>query len=150
MKKLIVIPILLLAILSVTARDISDYDYVVTKNATYFCSQITFGLVKVKCMLDNGKVITLKPDEVFAYKKDGKIFERMVVYIGNQPTSKLAFMQLIAMKDGLKLYRYSEPDESYHGSSSSDYYVFKNKTYMLQICRQNCRQVFSYFGLKVA
>lgn len=87
MKKLLLITVMLLVTLAASAKDIGDYNYIVTLNTSYSCEKITLGLLKAKCLLTDGKVITVKLSEIIVYKKDGNILEKMTVYSNNKSTS---------------------------------------------------------------
>jgi len=148
MKKLIFIPLILFAFLNAKAKDLSDMDYVVTKNATYFCQKISIGLLKTKCVLQNGDVLNLKVNEVRAYKKEGRIFERMNVYEEDRATGSTSFMELIGMKGDLKLFRHETSENTAtQFQQVSQYFIFRNGDYVLQLTNKSGPGLLKFFGL---
>jgi len=148
MRKLILIPLLLFAFFTTNAKDLSDFDYVVTKDATYFCQEISFGLLSTKCILQNGEVLNLKLNEVRAYKKDGRIFERMPVYKDDKITGSSSLMELIGMKGELKLFHHVSTETSVSQMLSySQYFIFRNGDYILQLTDQSGPGLLKFFGL---
>ena len=148
MRKLILIPLILFAFFTSNAKDLSDFDYVVTKDATYFCQEISFGLLRTKCILQNGEVLNLKLNEVRAYKKDGRIFERMPVYIEDKTTGSSSLMELIGMKGGLRLFRHVATETSEDQMLSySQYFIFRNGEYILELNNKSGPGLLKFFGL---
>jgi len=147
MKKLILIPLILFAFLTVNAKGISDMDYVVTKNATYFCQDITIGLLNYKCTLEDGEVLSLKLNEIRAYKKDGRIFERLPIYQENQATGSTSFMELLGMKDELKLFKYvNYVNTATQNLPIDEYFVYRNGVYVLELTPKSGPNVLKFFG----
>lgn len=131
-------------------------DYVKTKTDVLYYSKLTLGPTKAKLILDNGNKITLMNNELVAYKKNGKIFEKVPLYIKNKNTNKEVFMELLKYTNGMKLYRYTTYEQEVNlpysvGSTKpiGKFYVFKNGNYHLQIDEANYQTVFTFFGLKV-
>jgi hypothetical protein len=157
MKKMLLCFVAILAAGLLSAKDLSDYDYVVTSKATFYCEKIDFGLVKTKCVLNTGEVISLKNNEVIAYKKDGKIFEKLPLYSNNQETGAEVFMELVKYKAGMKLYKYSCIEEGvdkftgqpYPAQPSCHMFVFNNGQYYLELNPKTCKTVFDFFELNM-
>lgn len=132
-------------------------DYVKTSKDVLYVSKISFGHNKARLILDNGSKMTLMNKEVIAYKKDGKIFEKVFLYNNNRNTNKQVFMEIIKYTNGMKLYKYRtyEQEVNFPYSVSAPklvekYYVYKNGNYHLQIDKANYRTVFAFFGINVS
>jgi hypothetical protein len=150
MKKLIIIPLLVFAIISVSAKNLGDYDYVITKDGTYYCELVKVGLINLKGITQNGAALKVNLNEVRAYKSNGKIFEKMPVFEENNFTGNYAFMELIGMKDGMKLFRQTAIDNTESVSSGyNQFFVFKNDEYVLQVSNTSCDQLFKYFNVGI-
>lgn len=155
MKTLLISFVTLFACVSMFANiPSSPDDYVKTKNDVLYYSKLSFGPTKARLILDNGKRITLMNNELIAYKKDGKIYEKVPLYVHNKNTNKMVFMEILKYTNGMKLYRYhtfeSESKSPYTLGSSKEvdkFYVFKNGSYHLQLDDANYKTVFSFFGI---
>jgi hypothetical protein len=148
MKKLILIPLLFFAIFSVNAKALSEYDYVITKNGTFYCQQVNVGLLHIKGILENGEALKVSVNEVRAYKANGRIFERMPIYQNDKITSNSNLMELLSLKDGLKLFRYTLIDNNEAlCPGHNQYYVFRNGEYVLQVSDKSSYQVFNFFNV---
>jgi hypothetical protein len=129
-------------------------DYVKTKSDILYYSKLTLGPTKAKLILDNGDKITLMNNELIAYKKDGKIFEKVPLYYKNKNTNREVFMEILKYTNGMKLYRYSTYEQEANlplsiGSTRQVYkfFVYKNGNYHLQIDEANYKTVFAFFGI---
>jgi hypothetical protein len=129
-------------------------DYVKTKNDVLYYTKLTVGATKARLILDNGKKITLMNNELIAYKKDGKIYEKVPLYVHNKSTDKMVFMEIIKYTNGMKLYRYhtyeSENKSPYTLGTTKEvdkFYVYKNGNYHLQLDDANYKTVFAFFGI---
>lgn len=129
-------------------------DYVKTKNDVIYYSKLTLGPTKAKLILDNGDKMTLMNNELVAFKKNGKVFEKVALYHNNKNTNKDVFMEVVKYTNGMKLYRYmtyeQEVNLPYSASATKaveKYYVFKNGNYHLQIDAKNYKTVFAFFGI---
>lgn len=148
MKKLILIPLLFFACLAMNAKGLNDYDYVVTSSKTYFCEEITIGLLKTKCVLSTGQVLNIKLNEIQAYKKNGHIFERMPVFYEDKTNGATDFMELIGQKGNLKLFKYVSIDN--YGTRSqiyNQYFIFRNGEYVLQLNSKSGPGLIKFFEL---
>ena len=129
-------------------------DYVKTKSDILYYSKLTLGPTKAKLILDNGSKITLMNNELVAYKKDGKIFEKVPLYYKNKPTSREVFMEILKYSNGMKLYRYTAYEQDVNLPFSAGetrevnkFYVYKNGNYHLQVDEANYKTVFAFFGI---
>lgn len=139
---------------TMNVNTIESDNYVKTTNNVLHCSKITFGPTKAKLILDNGSKITLMNNELLAYKKDGKIFEKVPLYYKDKNTNRVVFMEFLKYTNGMKLYRYRTYEESFNPPVElksmqpvEKYYVFKNGNYHLQIDKANYKTVFAFFGI---
>lgn len=158
MKKVAVINmIIFLAAVSSFAVNAGPEGYVKTKNSQFNCSKIDVGPSKARLVLDNGEKITLLTNEVIAYKKDGKIFEKVDLYKNNKSANRQVFMEFIKYKNGLKLYKYTTYEEGgdlatgvyYPLQKVERFYIYRDGNYHLQIDEKNYKNVFQFFDLKV-
>lgn len=145
---------MIFAVTAMFAAPIPD-EYVKTKDDVIYYSKLKLGPTKARLILDNGDKVTLMNNEVIAYKKDGKVYEKMPLYYKNKPTGKEVFMEILKYTNGMKLYRYSTMEQEVNypyviGSTKpvDKFYVFKNGNYHLQIDESNYQTVFGFFGIK--
>lgn len=154
MKTLLISCIVLFAVFTLKANIPAPDDYVKTTNDVLYYSKLTFGPNKARLVLDNGKRITLMNNELIAYKKNGKVYEKLPLYLNNKNTNRQVFMEVLKYTNGMKLYRY----HTYQDDVKSPYaigatkpvdkfYVFKNGNYHLQIDEANYKTVFAFFGI---
>ncbi|GAO30672.1 hypothetical protein JCM15548_12970 [Geofilum rubicundum JCM 15548] len=88
-------------------------NYVVTHNDTLICQDITVGAFKTTCTRLDGETIKMANKDVLRYAKDGKLMQRMPVYVYNQKTKRQDMMELIDYRNQVAVYKH----EFYNGSS---------------------------------
>lgn len=153
MKTIILSCLMMFTTLVLSATPSSPDEYVKTKNDILYYTRLTVGPTKARLILDNGKKMTLMNNEVVAYKKNGKIYEKVPLYFKDKNTNRQVFMEIIKYKNGMKLYRYNSYSSFRPGFSADDpqpveqYYVFKNGSYHLQLDKVNYKTVFDFFGI---
>jgi len=157
MKKILLSLTALLVLTSIQARDMSDYNYIVTPKVTYYCASINVGKLETKCVLTSGEILSLHNDEILAYKLDGRIFERMPVYDKDKDTGREVFMELIAIKGDHKLFKMHCSNGCFTVKRSCEkemgycrLYVFRSGNYHLEITTNNYPTVLQFFDIKTA
>jgi hypothetical protein len=154
MKTLLISFLLIFAVTAMFAVPTPD-EYVKTKNDVLYYSKLKVGPTKARIILDNGEKVTLLNNEMIAYKKDGKVFEKVPLYYKDKPTGREVFMEILKYSNGMKLYRYSCFEQEVNlpfsvGSTQQvdKFFVFKNGNYHLQVDEANYQTVFGFFGIK--
>lgn len=106
--------IIAMAILGVyTNAQIVISNYVVTINDTLICQDVKVGAFNTKCERLDGETIKLANKDVLRYASDGKIMQRMPVYVFNRPTKRQAMMELVDFRNRVAVYKH----EYYNGTS---------------------------------
>jgi len=156
MKKLILILSVLLTSLSIFATDLSGNFYMVSTGEKLYCKKIQVGAQYIKATLENGEKIVVPTSEVKMYRLNGKIFEKLPVFVDNKTTNKQLFMEFVTTRAGLKLYKYSNYEEgvdaatgAYLGVTKVDHYVvFRGDQFHVALTERNYQTMFDFFRIK--
>jgi len=80
--------------------------YVVADGITYLCQGMRTGFANTRIITAEGQLVKVPNSSVKAYRIDGRQFEIMPLLNLSGDTLDMAFMELISMRDGKRLYRY--------------------------------------------
>ena len=134
MKTQILISGLILMSLRIYGSSENSANYVITSHDTTICQKVIIGSNDVSIVLDNGSTVRYDQNDIIGYKTKGKQFEKKEIYINNKPSGKKAFMELVAFRNGLSLYKYRLQKEmkSEFGKSLADSYDRKDILYIFK------------------
>jgi hypothetical protein len=154
MKKLMLF--LAVAVISLTsfAKGYSGDFYMVSSGEKLYCKKIQMGKETTQATLENGEKIVVATSEIKMYQLNGKIYEKMPLYVNNVNSNKEIFMEFVATRGGLKLYKYSKYEEgldketgAYEGTSKDEHYcVFRGNQYWVLVTDKNYQNLFNFFG----
>lgn len=156
MKKLMLLFLACLTGMAANAAGDPDFSYIVTKSGTIYCENVTKGVFRFHAILYTGERVTFQIDSVLAYRKNERTFERMPIYCHGNDIGNTAFMEVIACRDGFKLYRFkcSMPGSLEvtmpwlnDGTACCKLLVFKNNKYQYELDETNLKEVFIFFRL---
>ena len=156
MKKLIIfLATGLLMILSVNAADLKANYYVLSTGEINNCRNVQFKANEIRIVLENGEKLIISKSEIKAIKVNGKYYEKLPVYENNKPTNQEEFMEFVATRGGLKLYKYraSISDNRSKGFNEKayemDYYVvFRGDQYWVEVNDINYPTLFNFFRVR--
>ena len=153
MKKLFV----LLAIFSfaLSGKAANEGDYAIIDGKAYFCVYVKRVFKKIRLHTEDGPDIRVPLSKVDAYCVDGRVFHYLPLTSKNGEVKRSAFLELIAYRNGLSLYRYCSMDNSL-GCCFEDnqgrvgvYFVYNtNDEFHLSVDERNVRTVLPFFGIK--
>jgi hypothetical protein len=154
MKTQLFIPVLLFVFLAANAGNKSDFrSFVVANDDTILCKDIAFNASNATLTMDNGQTMEIKREKVDAFKSNGKVYVKNVVYKNGTATDKTAYMLLLGERNGLKLYRYKfyelEGAEKPGNSTPREVVqilVYKDNSLYLQVEDKNVNNVIEYFN----
>ncbi len=88
-------------------------NYVVTLSDTLICKDVSVGTFKTKCTRMDGETIKMASKDVLRYAKDGKLMQRMPVYVFNRPTNRQVMMEMVDYRNQVAVYKH----EFFNGTS---------------------------------
>ena len=155
MKKLVLILSVLIIGLSGFAKNLSETYYVASTGEKLNCKKIQVGTNIIKATLENGKKISIPTSMVKLYRLNGKIFEKLPVFVNNKSANNQLFMEFVATRAGLKLYKYSKYEEGvdantgvYLGVTKVDHYlVFRGDQFHVEVTDKNYQTLFDFFRI---
>ena len=114
-------------------------DYVITADGVKFYEKVRYGFTGL-VGVENDSRDRYKTDQVVAYRKDGKVYEKVPVVVNNRATGRYTFMELMAYRNGLKVYRYrTDLEENY------EYFVYQAKEFVVQFDQLNAQNLNTFF-----
>jgi hypothetical protein len=157
MKKAIIISgiILCASLGQVFSRSASDV--VVSDGITYFGEKIIPGTANIKMYNTSGEITKIPSRTVESFIKNGQVFVKLPVVTKANDTVGMAFMQYIANRSGLQLFRYCsnclhyDPVESVIAPINLvyRYYIFKGGKYFMLLDEKEADTFLAFFRVKV-
>jgi len=141
--------ILALSLISIGSTSSQAYDdYVVTKDGNVLFSKVNNGFIHLRCKRNDGSLTKFDANEIKAYRKDGRYYEKVPYIVGSKPSSREVFMELVCQKAGLKLYIYN-PASVKADNYMVEMYVFKDGKYFETVTPQNLKHYLDFFNITV-
>jgi hypothetical protein len=119
-------------------------DYIITRDDVKFYSKVTEGHNSSLIGVTESGGDQYNLDEVVSYRKEGRIYEKMPVISNDQETGNHAFMELVAYRNGLKLYRH-RITEGGNGPGGEEYLVFRDGGYVVRFDEKNSKTLNKHF-----
>lgn len=143
MKKLTVLfAIGLLSLSTFTQAGVPDY--VITKDGITYYAKIHQGWNNsIVCADAEGKV-TYEPGQIKAYRKDGRIYEKMPVVRNNKPTGEEEFMELLAYRNGLKMFRRTVA-QTRANRQGEELLVYRECDFVVSLTQDNSETLKEFF-----
>ena len=142
MKKLIFV--LFCCLIGMGAVMANEPDYVISDGNVYFVESLRVSPWNGFSGKSEGERLRFKSSEVEGYSKDGVVYRRLPVIVDNKVTDRTALMQALAFRGGYIIYRYTSPSGLYN--KEVQYFVFKDKDYVLTVDYSLSKQMAMYFS----
>ena len=142
MKKLSILVIIgIVCLTSMVKAGVPDY-VICGEDVRYF-EKVRYGLnTSLVGIAESGRVRYLAED-VISFRMNGRVYERMPVIRNNKETGRYSYMELVAFRNGLKVFR-----ESSDGSPvrpSYDYIVYQDGKYVVRFDEKNSENLSKFF-----
>jgi hypothetical protein len=148
MKKILISFIFTFMVISLFAERNDTLNYIVTKNDTLSCKEITVGRGVTTCCQQNDVKIKLSDDDIISYSLDGRIYEKKPLIIDQIKSKKTCWMELLKCKCDMKVFKYRHYDYQTN-KMTNEYFVFNNKEeFVVQINEKNKAKIADFFGCK--
>ena len=143
-KKLFIIAIL--SVICAGSMLAGEPDYVITKEGVTFFKKVKHNLNGGFTGIDESGKTKLCYSDVLVYKKDGRIYEKMPLVSGNKITDRELFMELMAYRNGLKIYGHK--DYLSTGNVVNRFFVYRDKQFVLRVDDRNKESLASFFRIQ--
>ena len=147
MKTIVITLVLALAGISLNAKKNPSFKYFITKEDTVICKKLNYGLVNTTYKLHNGERNKISNREVLKFSINGRIYEKMPVFEGNQPTGEVKLMELIMYSRGLGVYKYVFSNSELE-SLQTKIFVYKADKFMLCVNDNNRESICNFLAFK--
>ncbi len=145
-KSILILALILFGFVANAMVGEKNLSYVKTGNEVYFGQDLKMGLFNFKVIDSEGTVTKIPNRDVVAYTHNSRTYEYLPVMCKTNGIECYAMMELIKVKSGLNLYRYTGFDGR---NQKYEYFIFKNGEFHLRIDQQNAKTVLPFFGIKV-
>ncbi len=130
-------------------------NFVIIGDKTFYCDDVHVGKSSTKIFTDGRKYFKVSTFNISAYAQGGRFFEYLPVLNISNDTTGWAFMQLIATRDGSRLYRYCSNCLRYDPLTGIiapvltvyRYYIFKSGNLRLVSDDRNSKSLLKAFGV---
>lgn len=165
MKKFFVF--LAIVTFAISGMAANETDYAIFNGKAYFCEHAKVLFNKIRLHWEDGTDLIIPLKEVDTYCVDGRIFNRLPLLCKKGEVKQSVFLELVAQRNGLKIYRYCSMDDSllYRYFSMNDsqgtcfmdntgktgIYVVYNKNNEFHLCvdKENMQIVLPFFHLNI-
>lgn len=140
---------ILLSVLYITGfSEKSDYkdltDYVHTGQGIVYLTNLEYGLNSYLIGTNNkAEKIYFSKKEIISYRIDGKIFSKKKLIVNGKECSECTFMQEMITSAGYTVYMHEKPVGN--NKKITEFFVYYNDNYELQINNENIRVILSFF-----
>lgn len=157
MKKVRALLSIMLLVFGNLAISMTANDIVISEGKTFFCEKVLMGPATARVYNAAGEMTKIPSRSVESFIKDDKVFVKLPVVNKTKDTVGMAFMQYIASRSGLQLFRYCsnclhyDPVEGVIAPINAvyRYYVFSGGKFFLLLDEVNTESFLSYFGVKI-
>ncbi len=115
-------------------------DYIITEDNVKYYEKVRYGLTTSLIGIDDTGRVKYNAKDVKAFRKDGRIYERMPVFLNNQETGRYAFMELLSYRNDLKVFRYNCPSHM-----QDKFFVYRDGNYMVEFDKTNSSTLNDFF-----
>ena len=141
MKKLLMLVVI--TVLSTALFASASPDIVQTEKGVFFLKNVRIGISNTIIGTDyDGEKIKFTKDEVTSYTKDGIQYDKVCIVKNNCTTERTAFMELVAYRNGFKVYKY---EFCCAEGVSSRHLVFKNEDFIVKFDEKNKANLIAFF-----
>ncbi len=142
MKKLIFV--LFCCLIGIGAASANEPDYVISDGNIYFVESLRISPWNGFSGNSEGDRLRFKASDVEGYSKDGVMYRRLPVVVDNKVTERTALMQALAYRGGYIIYSYTPASGT--NDKETQYFVFKDKDYVLTVDYTLSKQMAMYFS----
>jgi hypothetical protein len=148
MKKIIVL--ITVALFYVAGFASSPASWISSKEGRMNVEKIRIGVKNARVVLETGEHAVIPIENLDSYSLQGRIYEKEIVYKNGESTGRSSYMELLASRNGLNLYRNLEYDnEAIEPLNPVDrFYVYKGGKLYLALDEKSLPSVFNFYGLK--
>lgn len=155
MKKILLSFACMIMAMNIFAGDLETNYYVTKTGETMDFKKIKIQKEHAHVTLMTGEKAVIDLSQIRAYTLNGKYFEKMPVYRNNENTGKEIFMQFVATRAGLKLYKYpahvfDTPGSlgfNVNGFLTDVFVVYKGDRLWVPVTEKNYPTLFEFFGV---
>jgi len=151
MKQLFILIMVIGMGIHANAQENKLVDYVIANGNVFYGCNLDYGIVKTKNFLvcknkETGEKIKFNYKEVSVYRMDGITYEKMPIVHNGKTTKSEEFMECIAYRNGLKLYRYNNPEKDL--KNNADYLIFEGKKFVVDVNEKTKENLVGFFNFE--
>lgn len=118
-------------------------DYVICDNEIKYFDKVRFGLTSSLVGVEETGKVRYNANDIVAFRKNGRIYEKVPVIHNNKDTGRYAFMELVAYRNGMKVYR--DKLESGLLTPEYDYLVYQEGRFIVKFDEKNTKTLSNFF-----
>jgi len=142
MKKLSILVIIgIVCLTSMVKAGVPDY-VICGEDVRYF-EKVRYGLNSNLVGISEEGRVHYQAEDVISFSRNGRIYERMPVIRNNKETGRYSYMELVAYRNGMKVFRES-PDGN-PGRPTNDYIVYQDGKYVVRFDEKNSETLSKFF-----
>ena len=141
MKKLIFLFVMAITGTTLLAQD-GVPDYIISGDSVTYYKKVRYGITAGFIGIGESVKDRYRNDKVTSYRKDGRVYEMMPVIRNNKNTGRSEFMEFVAYRNGMKVFRQKDYDSS---SDELQYVVYKDHNFVVRFEKKNAASLERFF-----
>ncbi len=142
MKKLSILVIIgIVCITSMVKAGVPDY--VICDEGVRYFEKVRYGLNSNLVGISEAGRLRYQAEDVISFRRNGRVYERMPVIRNHMETGRYNFMELVAYRNGMKVFR--ESPGGIPGRKSHDLIVYKDGKYVVRFDGKNSDNLGRFF-----
>ena len=118
-------------------------DYVICDEGVRYFEKVRYGLISNLVGISEAGRVHYQAEDVISYRRNGRVYERMPVIRNNKETGRYSYMELVAYRNGMKVFRESSGGIS--ARKSHDLIVYKDGNYVVRFDEKNSDNLDRFF-----
>ncbi len=118
-------------------------DYVICGEDVRYFEKVRYGLNSNLVGISEEGRVHYQAEDVVSFSRNGRIYERMPVIRNNKETGRYEFMELVAYRNGMKVFR--ESSGGIPGRKSQDLIGYKDGKYLVRFDEKNSETLSKFF-----
>ena len=118
-------------------------DYVICGEGVRYFQKVRYGLNASFVGIEESGRVRYQIEDVISFRRNGRVYERMPVIRNHRETGRYSYMELVAYRNGMKVYR--ESSYGSFGQPSYDYIVYRDGKYVVRFDEKNIENLNKFF-----
>jgi hypothetical protein len=118
-------------------------DYVVCEDGVRYFEKVRFGLNNCLAGISESGREAYQFEDIISFRRNGRVYEKMPVIRNNKETGRYDFLELVAYRNGMKVF--IDGSGVITGRTSANYIVYQDGKYVVTFDVKNNETLANFF-----